>query len=721
MDSHNNMLGRYIQSGRVFTIPVYQRTYDWHEEQCRRLFDDMLALYGQGSATHFIGTICVKWNASPYDIIVVDGQQRITTIMLMYLALRNLTDDERMRKQILGYYLVNEYDEGDSMHYRLVPVERDFVVWKKLIDNAELGTPLDLTDEERGTRIWQNYELFYDLLQEAAALGHTWQGIKEAIDRLEIVTLELKDENPQVIFESLNSTGLDLSVTDLIRNYFLMDVEYEDQKRLYHRYWAPMERLLGDKIERFFIDYVMVSERKHVYDAIKNGSGKSKGINITGRNLYKIIKDKYPSTNARKGYDTETVLADLYRYAEYYSHIVKPAMSDSEFEGLTPAEKAMYQIEHRIPSGNATVFLLYLYSQYADGKMTDDQHADACKAVLSYCVRSRICSCAGMTAQRAALAIRHFDDYDFEGDPVGTVWSILDDGRGKFRFPTDKEFAEQLTTIPIYTWLRAKGTYFILYSIESRCKRAKELPAYSVSSSIEHVFPQSPDDKWLEYARQSGFDDYEEKLHTIGNLTLTGYNSELGRKPFSEKAAEYQNSSYVITRNVTGYQVWDGAAIDRRAGQLANVACHVWPKREGAAKRARTGVTCYDLATDENELTGKKLHSVSFNGEAIEIGKWKQLAVEVARRLYEQDNETFEELAENPSVPQRFLVQADANGNFPKGTEMISERTGILIHANTTNIIQFIRAICRHYDLKLGTDFYDNLTIDVMERTKASE
>ena len=125
--------------------------------------------------------------------------------------------------------------------------------------------------------------------------------------------------------------------------------------------------------------------------------------------------------------------------------------------------------------------------------------------------------------------------------------------------------------------------------------------------------------------------------------------------------------------------------------------------------------------TDENELTGKKLQTVTFDGETIEIDKWKELAVAIARRLYEHDSETFKELTNNPSVQQSFLVHADTNGSFPKETETISDTTGILIQASVANIIKFVRAICRHYDLKLGTDFYDNLTIDVIERSKTNE
>lgn len=715
MNATNTMLSQYLQTGRVFTVPVYQRTYDWREEQCKRLFDDMIALYGDNTKRHFIGTICVKWNVDAYDIVVVDGQQRITTTMLMYLALLDLADDERLKRQLLGYYLINEYDDGDDRHYRLVSVERDFAVWKKLIAHAEEDIPLDLTDDERETRIWKNYELFHSRIEEVLSLGYTCQGIKEAIDRLEIVSLALTDENPQVIFESLNSTGLDLSVIDLIRNYFLMNLSYSKQKRMYKKYWAPMEKLLGDMMERFFVDYMMVKERKHVYDPIKAQSG-SKGISITSKALYSIIKDKYPHRETTPSWDIEKLLADLLKYAEYYTHIAKPQLSDDDVNRLSDADKTMYQIEHRIPSGSASVFLLHAYAAYDEGLMTQAQHASICKAVLSYCVRSRICELTGLNAQRAALALRHFDDYDFKADPVGTVWSILDDGKGKFRFPDDKEFSECLADIPMYTWLRAKGTYYILYSIESHCKGAKELPAYSSSTSIEHVFPQSPNDDWIAYANANSFNSYEEQLHTMGNLTLTGYNSELGRKSFDEKKQAYRNSSYVITRNIASYSTWDEAAIHRRASQMAKIACHVWPKRQGAAKRVLAEGREYALATDETEFANKKLVYAVFDGETIEATTWKSLVLKIAGCLYACDSEVFRELLNNPSIRSGVIIAADSDGNFPDGTKQLDEHVGMFIHCGAQEIIRILRSMCQHYDLRLGTDFYDNLTICVMDK-----
>ena len=233
MDVRKDSIYRFISAGEAtFVIPVYQRNYDWKRDNCLQLFNDVINLTATHK-THFIGTICYKSHGRN-DFVIIDGQQRLTSIMLMMKAIYDICDDEKLRKKINDRYLINDYskysDGGKKL--KLKPIKKDESVFDKLMGTEKAYTSEIFSTEEKVTNIFKNYELFIELTQKEVARGKSLDEIEDAVEGLEIVEICLTDENPQVIFESLNSTGLGLTNTDLLRNYLLMSLAYKDQEVL---------------------------------------------------------------------------------------------------------------------------------------------------------------------------------------------------------------------------------------------------------------------------------------------------------------------------------------------------------------------------------------------------------------------------------------------------------------------------------------------------------
>ena len=283
MDVRKDSIYRFISAGEAtFVIPVYQRNYDWKRDNCLQLFNDVINLTATHK-THFIGTICYKSHGRN-DFVIIDGQQRLTSIMLMMKAIYDICDDEKLRKKINDRYLINDYskysDGGKKL--KLKPIKKDENVFDKLMGTEKAYLSEIFSVEEKVTNIFKNYELFIELTQKEVTRGKSLDEIEDAVEGLEIVEICLTDENPQVIFESLNSTGLGLTNTDLLRNYLLMSLAYKDQEVLYQNYWMRIEELIkSENMEQFLVDYLILKRKSN--DLTENGK---KAKRIRKRKIY---------------------------------------------------------------------------------------------------------------------------------------------------------------------------------------------------------------------------------------------------------------------------------------------------------------------------------------------------------------------------------------------------------------------------------------------------
>ena len=321
MQAHNNTIEEFLGAPKtVFVVPVYQRNYDWQNDNCKQLFNDIVGIV-QSGREHFLGTICFKV-ASSHERSIIDGQQRLTSITLMLKAIYDYDADQEIRDEIKDQYLYNKGRGIDSefLKYKLHLNKRDDAVYHILLDTEAKKVNEKLSSSQKNSRIYQNYLLFYDLISGYVEKGGAVGDILEALRSLTIIELEITQENPQEIFESLNSTGLDLTNVDLLRNYFLMQFGHDDQTRLYEDYWSQIEDAIGvDRMEQFFVDFLVFRKRS---DAITINGRRN---HITEKSLYIAFKDYYASLNYETDYEkTFKCFEDLKNCAEIYKAFLFP-------------------------------------------------------------------------------------------------------------------------------------------------------------------------------------------------------------------------------------------------------------------------------------------------------------------------------------------------------------------------------------------------------------
>jgi uncharacterized protein with ParB-like and HNH nuclease domain/predicted transport protein len=581
---------RLLQGTKQFVIPIYQRTYSWTRAQCRQLWDDIAhAATNDTVGGHFIGSVVyiqegVHHQTSVPELRVIDGQQRLTTISLLLAALARVIENgadggEMTPRKIRNYYLFNADEDGD-LRYKLVLTQGDRETLIRIVD----GTPLP---EIGSQRLLQNYRYFEEWLREPdVAPAVLYQGLAKLL--IVDVALEQGRDNPQLIFESLNSTGLALSQADLIRNYVLMGLERAEQTALYEDYWHPMERLFGqteysERFDRFMRDYLTIKmgaipKLEAVYTAFK--------AYVQGRGGLAAAR--------------ETV-AEIYQLARLWTRIAGIR------EEPDPEVRRVLADIHALHVEVAYPFLLELYANNERGYLSHGDFVELLRLVESYVFRRAICAIPTNTLNKTFAGLsRELDKSAYLLSFKLALWR-KDSYR---RFPRDEEFKRALVSRDIYN-LRTRN--YLLRKLENHGRKE---PVPVEEYTIEHVLPQNTDLS-AEWRAELGADwqrVHERLLHTLGNLTLTGYNPELSDRSFSTKrdmAGGFRDSPLRLNRTLAQCERWDAAAIEQRANALADVAAEVWPQPsvpaelQAQVRRARrAGV--YTLA-DHEALRGEVL------------------------------------------------------------------------------------------------------------------
>ena len=356
MLAHNNTIEEFLGAPKtVFVVPVYQRNYDWKGDNCKQLFQDIINVV-QSGREHFLGTICFKVSSS-HERSLIDGQQRLTSITLMLKAIFDFDTDEEIRAEINDQYLYNRGRgiDNDFLKYKLHLNKRDDAVYHALLDNEKAKIESVLTPLQKKSHIYQNYTLFFDLVSEYVKKGGSVGDILEALRSLTIIELEIQQENPQEIFESLNSTGLDLTNVDLLRNYFLMQFGHNEQTELYDKYWSQIEDAIGvDRMEQFFVDFLVFRKRS---DAITINGRRN---HINEKSLYIAFKDYYASLPYESLYEkTESCFSDLKACSEIYKKFV--FSDDVNIDKEDAMRKKLYFLLSINDSSKARSLLLYIF------------------------------------------------------------------------------------------------------------------------------------------------------------------------------------------------------------------------------------------------------------------------------------------------------------------------------------------------------------------------
>ena len=613
MKAINRRFTNLIEGTKQFIIPIFQRDYIWTTEQCEQMWKDVLSA---GEKGHFIGSIIYvdaeTSRATFQSWLVIDGQQRLTSLTLLLTALRDHIDETGWRgtedsptvNRINGGFLRNVNEEG-GWRYKLVLRRTDNDTLRALVDGKS-----PRHEEGASQPINDAYQYFRERLGDH---GCNLDAVYHGVNKLNIVdvTLQRGTDDPQLVFESTNSTGLDLNQSDLVRNYLLMGIEETEQTRLYDDYWSNVEaqfKTSGDAFDTFLRDYIALQRKStqqprsdRIYDEFKS----------------------FQQQNAHK--PLESLLKDMNRVARNYASF--RGLAPVRPEGLSDAMNNMRKL-----ATTQGPLIMRLYDLHENDRLSEEDFVRAVTLIESYILRRDVVGLS--TRNYWTVFARVAQDMGSDFDSLQVAFARLRDNN---RFPDDDEFRRALEERNLYVLRNCKH---ILEGIENKGQRE---PSPTQNFSIEHIMPQAISDisEWREMLGDSWEEDHGMWLHRLGNLTLTAYNSTYSNKPFDEKkdvAGGFRQSAVRLNRYVAEQKVWTVDEMRKRGVDLANHALKIWPHhgadqaelreaniRDLRNRAAERNSGSLQMDDDVRRLLDEVGRSVSELGEVIEIVDHKSI------------------------------------------------------------------------------------------------
>ncbi|WP_307977698.1 DUF262 domain-containing protein [uncultured Phascolarctobacterium sp.] len=681
------MLNDYIEPNKKqYCIPVFQRDYAWTEEQCTKLFEDIVMAYKK-DRPHFCGSFVYAPLGSKKHIdsyIIIDGQQRFTTLYILIKALADSADDDR-DKEALQRYLYNEdkfnrYGLDEKSKLKLKPVKTDNDQLLLLMSGK-----IEQMDKSRRGIIYHNYMLFMQLiksfLEESSA--NSVLMINDGIEKLICADIRLDtDDNAQEIFERINSTGIKLGLADLIRNYILMTDT--DQERLYEEYWLTMQNLLPDKLlDNFFIDYLNM---------------KSDGF-VKESEAYKSFKQVYVEVK----YDNEKMLQEILHYAKQY-YVFCYGSSDFGAE----VNKALAGLR-KLKQTTVYLFLFRVFDDYENGIINKNELARVLKMLLSYSIRRLVCEIGSNTLRGLYKTLygRVFEQKENKNTYYDSLVSFFLQQTSKNTIPSDNEFLTALQEKNLYS--KNALCKYLLCEIENQGKETLD----TENLSIEHIMPQNKNlsMSWQKMLGENWQSVHEKYLHTLGNLTLTGYNSELGDKPFEKKKEKLEETIThiaVLYSDVKDKSEWNSVNMEKRAKRLAEIILKLFPIEQPKTKIEFTDphYKLYTLANPD-DATYKTVNYFEFLGERVNVSSFAEMVRSIAQILYDMDNSIIDDMAKkHEPLPEwttpAFSYEEDGVRNpFKLRNCNIYISTGYSASA----CIFFIRGLMKKYEFDISEDF----------------
>lgn len=556
-------LNKLLNTSRQFIVPIFQRNYSWQKSQYEQLWFDILrASKFKEKQNHFIGSIVYIDMGTPagrpQQLLLIDGQQRLTTISILLCAIKDYVQKFNLETKLINLakiknqFLYNS-DEIDEDRYKLLLNVQDKETYIKLIDNTIF------TVNKPATNIIKCYEFFYERIEDFIKQYGQIDEIYAGIFKLSLVSISLdKDsDNPQMIFESMNSTGKDLSQTDLLRNYLLMDLTPEKQTRLYKTYWKPMEELFGEDIYKNDVNKFDYFIRDFL--TLKSDTGYICKIN----NVYENFKRYYLDNNCEKF----VVLKDLFTYAKYYACIDLLQEKDDEL-------KLYWQEFKKLDSHVVYPFLLKLYDDYSRQILIKEDFKKILQVVISYLWRRAICEIPTNSLSKTFATLYQAVDKE---DYVNSVIKAFVFKSSYKRFPSDYEVREKLQTKDIYHFRLRK---YLLEALENYYHK-EPIDLNTANYTIEHIMPQNIEHNlsWQQMLGEDWQEVHSLYLHSLGNLTITGYNAEMSNKSFVEKVngeSGFKYSHLKLSESIAQCDVWNKKAIQRRTNILTDIILKIW-------------------------------------------------------------------------------------------------------------------------------------------------
>lgn len=624
-------------SQKRFIIPVYQRNYDWKKENCKQLFDDLVSVVKEKKDSHFFGSI-VSYAHSRDEVVLIDGQQRITTVSLILIAIVNAlkkgvmtTKDDTLVLRIEDF-LVDKYDKTERK-VRLKPFRDDCVAFDRLIYKKE-------EDYIPESKVTINYRYFYDRIVNYKELNV--DELFHAVNCLEIIDIELEPQhgdNPQLIFESLNSTGLDLTESDKIRNFVLMNLEPAVQESYYDKYWNKIERCSRDELDGFVRNYLTIKQ----------------GVIPTLKGIYAAFK-AYTKSHG----DIESILQDMLVYAYAYQDVVSFNVGDDDANEVA---KRLDLLDMTVAYPFLMAFVAYAKETAMDGK--EIHKVFSC--VETFIFRRLMCDLP-TNALNKIFATLHNSvlKNKRETDTYSSVMTYLLESRKlSSAFPKDEEFINGFTTKNVYS-MRAKNKEYIFERLENGSSKEKNDVVGNIEKgvlTIEHIMPQTLTTAWKQALGEDWEAIQEKWLHTISNLTLTGYNSNYSNKTFQEKKTMkngFIDSGIRLNHFVAQFDKWDEEELGLRKAKLSEMALEIWEYPVTSFVPEQKEDDIVSLSEDNGIATNRDIQYFIFREERQDVSTWSDMMWEMANKF----------LAMNPAI---LYQEAASNKNVWFATTAVSK------------------------------------------------
>ncbi len=611
-------------SDKKFVVPVYQRPYSWRKSNCVQLLKDLDAVYENNYQSHFFGSIVFVTQkvGSVEENMIIDGQQRITTISLLLLAIRNFViANPKMEinintKKIMNAYLTDEYAENEKK-LKLKLVQGDDESYNDLIEGKE---------PDKETYITINYKYFYSELKKMSPAQI--EGLNDAISKLDIVCINLDPkmgDDPQLIFESLNSTGMDLEPIDKIRNYVLMGMNAAEQEIFYKKYWEPLEKICNKKEINSFIRY---------YLAVKD------------RKLSKEDKLylEFKHFAEQSGESMESILEDILKYAKYYSFIYDP---DSLHNSCSEVLKRINYLGVK----TCIPLLMDLMNANDNGLISEDEMREAFEIIENFVVRHDICGLPTNLYNKLFVQLGFDIEKCMEKHNLSYfdafVYQIMK-RTDKGRFPNNHDFADKFPNYELYQSKSAMKKY-ILERLENYNNRERVDVVNQIDNqelTIEHIMPQTLSDEWKTMLGDNWELTYSKYLHTVGNLTLTAYNSDYSNSPFKKKK-NLQDKGFIYSKlSLNDYvrkcDKWGEEEITERAKLLYEKAEKIWWMPESV--QIENDEDEWFNWDDDFDVTNKKITEICVLDTTITTKDMTDAFKKINSMLYDLDPGIYQDL-----------------------------------------------------------------------------
>ncbi len=654
-----------------FTIPVYQRDYSWRKTpHCDKLWLDLNNLVESAEEKkHFIGTLVVVNHKS--EKIIVDGQQRLTTVSLFLLAMHKFLqkkpnktrDEENLENNILENYLVLKYS-SEERRVRLKPNKQDKINFDKLFEDIEIV--------ETDSNIVNNYNFFYKKISQSNFSCHQ---LFNAFEKLTIVVIELdSNEDAQIIFESLNSTGLDLNSYDLARNYILMNLKPEKQEKIYNLYWKEIEQNTAFDVEEFIRNFLIYFNRKKVKK----------------ENIYEYFKNYAVNRNN----DKEEISKEMHRFSNFYSQILQinkfgNDRIDNALKNLIQKEGADFKV--------CICFLFDVFDNHKNDKIQNHELLQIINLLESYAIRKFIVSnskqglnswfpsLSKKIAEQTNKGYSYFDAFNF---------FITSSTKHTYKFYDDQEFLESLKHKEIYG---NYSTKHLLATLENH----DDIEVFTEDLDIEHIMPNKITSKWKSDLGDNWQEIHKKYLNTLGNLSLAlaKNNKKMSNKSFDEKQnIDYKNSKLKLNKKLASDEKWGEAEILARAEELAQEAVKIWKypaKSTLNIDQDDNEDNLFDLSS-EDDFTWQKPVAIFFENEEKKVKKWRHFLIEICKFFNNLSPTEFNVIMQ--SLPDIFTSQQNKN-KLRNATEFDHNKY-VETNKSANDIIKTCQEICKkmNYD-----------------------